>query len=56
MSISKSGTIKARKPLAQKHMKTVCYSVILAVVVYVLADHAADVLDWILNVLDNPNF
>jgi hypothetical protein len=37
-------------------MKTLIYCVVLAVVVFVLADHASDVLDWILNVLDNPNF
>jgi hypothetical protein len=37
-------------------MKTLFYSVVLAVVVYVLADHSADVVDWIIELLDNPNF
>lgn len=41
-------------------MKTLFYSVVLAVVVYVLADHADVVLttclDWILELFDNPNF
>jgi hypothetical protein len=37
-------------------MKTLFYSVIMAVVVYLLADHSDVVLNWILELLDNPNF
>jgi hypothetical protein len=37
-------------------MKPLFYSVVLAVVVYVLADHSNVVLNWILELLDNPNF
>jgi hypothetical protein len=37
-------------------MKTLFYFVVLAVVVYVLADHSDVVLNWILELLDNPNF
>jgi len=37
-------------------MKTLFYSVALAVVVYVLADHSDVILNWILELLDNPNF
>ena len=37
-------------------MKTLFYSVALAVVVYVLTDHSDVVLNWILELLDNPNF
>lgn len=48
--------IPLRKPSFKKRMKTLIYSVVLAVVVYVLADHSADVVDWLLELLDNPNF
>jgi len=37
-------------------MKTLFYSVVLAVVVYVLADHSDVILDWIIELFDNPNF
>lgn len=39
-----------------KTMKTLFYSLILAVVVYVVADHSDVFLNWILELLDNPNF
>jgi hypothetical protein len=39
-----------------KTMKTLFYSFILAFVVYVVADHSDVVLNWILELLDNPNF
>lgn len=37
-------------------MKTLFYSVIMAVFVYLLADNSDVVLNWILELLDNPNF
>lgn len=37
-------------------MKNLFYSVVLAVVVYVLTDHSDVILNWILELLDNPNF
>ena len=37
-------------------MKTLLYSLGLAFVVYVVADHSDVILNWILELLDNPNF
>lgn len=44
-------------------MKNLPYSIrlaavaaVAAVVLYIAADHASDVLDWLLDLLDNPNF
>ena len=44
-------------------MKNLSYSIrlaavaaVAAVVLYMAADHSADVLDWLLELLDNPNF
>lgn len=37
-------------------MRTVVFTVVFTVVVYLLADHSDVVLNWILELLDNPNF
>jgi len=37
-------------------MKTLLLAIGLAVVVYVLTDQADVILDWIIELFDNPNF